>query len=176
MDLNTIFGFKESFVSDHYCRICCASKFQAFFLCEKDEKLIRNTENYTEDLKTLSNGIKSECVFNGIPYFHIAENIICDLMHDIYLGVARYDMASVINYLIDKNYITLNHLNNRLKYFDYAETDRGNKVSYIFQKHLQKGQLIRTAAEMSFLISYFSIIVGDVVPDDDPVWEFYLTL
>ena len=33
-----------------------------------------------------------------------------------------------------------------------------------------------TAAEMSFFITYFSIIVGDLVPPDDLAWDLYLHL
>ena len=53
---------------------------------------------------------------------------------------------------------------------------RGNKVSNICETQLKNGYLILTASEMSFLISYFGILIGDLIPDDDPVWDFFLTL
>lgn len=36
--------------------------------------------------------------------------------------------------------------------------------------------LITTAAEMSALISYFGILMGHLVPEEDLGWELYLLL
>lgn len=176
LGLNTIFGFNQSFVSHYFCRICRAHKASARILCEEKENLLRNETNYDDDLNKLTTGIRSKCYFNDVPFFHLTQNKVCDLMHDIYLGVARYVMAKVIHYCIESQYFTLERLNDRLKYFDHSELDRGNRFSKVKEKHLSDGCIISTAAEMSFLITYFSIIVGDLIPDDDLVWELYLTL
>ena len=173
LGLNTIFGFMESFSSDYFCRICRASKFETVHMCKERKELLRNSENYAEDLKAHTSGIKSACVFNDLPYFDCTKNYICDAMHDLQLGIYRYDFASIIGYCIDKKYFTLKHFNNRLKYFSFTETDRGNKITAINEYHIKTGYLIRTAAEMSYLISYFGVLVGDLVPEDDLVWEFY---
>lgn len=97
-------------------------------------------------------------------------------MHDFYLGVCRYDMAKIIGYFIEQKYFTLNQLNYRLKYFDYSELDRGNKIPVIKAKHIKDGNIIITASQMSALVTYFGIIIGDLIPPEDPVWGFYLTL
>ena len=176
LGLNAILGFNESFVSYYYCRICRAHKSECYSLCKESTSLLRTVDNYNEDLHNLAIGVKSTCIFNNIPHFHNTLNTVCDIMHDIYLGVARYDMAEIINYCIKSKYFTLKRLNERLKYFDYSNTDRGNKLTNISQVHLNNGCIVRTAAEMSFLISYFSIIVGDLVPEDDEIWDFFLIL
>lgn len=58
-------------------------------------------------------GINSNCVFNEVPNFHVTVNMVCEFMHDVSEGVARYDMALIINYLIDHKYCSLENLNNR---------------------------------------------------------------
>ncbi|CAH0563077.1 unnamed protein product [Brassicogethes aeneus] len=98
------------------------------------------------------------------------------VMHDTYLGVCRYAMSVIIKHLINSEYFILARLNSRLKYFDYVNIDRGNKINFINEKHIRDGCLITTAGEMSPLIAYFGIIIGDLVTEDDPVWELYLIL
>ena len=56
------------------------------------------------------------------------------------------------------------------------ELDRGNKISPIKAKHLRDGYIIITSAQMSALVTYFGIIMGDLIPHDNIVWEFYLIL
>ena len=174
--MNCLLGFFESFVADYFCRICRASKIECFWQVEENKSLLRNIENFSEDVQNCSFGVKENCVFNAIPYYHWSKNITCDELHDIMLGIGRYDMAKIINKFIQKNYFTLEHLNNRLKYFNNSEFDHGKKVSSISERHVQNGMLIMTAAEMSFFITYFSIIVGDLVPPDDLAWDLYLHL
>ena len=103
LGLNTIYGFKKSFSSNYYCRICRASKEDAKTLCRECTGLIRTVSNYQEDLKNRSFGVTSECVFNDIPHFHNVLNNVCDIMHDVYLGIARYNMAKIIQHCIQSN-------------------------------------------------------------------------
>lgn len=176
LGLNSILGFKESFVAINYCRICRATKEEAHCLCSEQPKLLRSIENHKSDEENLTNGVKSKCCFNEVPFYHVTLNLSCDIMHDIYCGIGRYDMARIINHCIKMKYFDLKQLNERLKYFDYSDTDRGNKLSNISQNDLDAGSIVITAAQMSYLISYFTLIVGDLIPEDDDVWIFYLDL
>lgn len=73
--------------------------------------------------------------------------------------------------------MTLKHINYRVKYFNHQSNfDRGNKIPLIRNDHINKGYLIMNAAEMSALVCYLSFIIGDLIPDYDEVWDFYLTL
>lgn len=82
----------------------------------------------------------------------------------------------MIKFFIKNGYFTLSNLNKRLKEFSHKNADRGNKLSDIKQKNLDNGQIIIASAQMSFLVSYFGIIIGDLIPPDDPVWLFYSTI
>lgn len=142
---------------------------------QQDDSL-RTVANYAADVRSLSHGVKEKCIFNELPFFHIATNVTCDMMHDFYLGICRYDMARIIFHCVKQQYVTFDHLNDRLKYFDYSELDRGNHISSVNIKQIRNGYLILTAGEMSALMSYFGVLVGDLVPPDDEVWELYLIL
>lgn len=177
LGINSILGFKESFNSTYFCRVCRASKSEAGTMCEKCENLIRNDENHKFDVENSSFGIKGECVFDEVTHFKFTKSPTCDSLHDWLLGIRRYLMARLIYHCIKEDYFTLDQLNSRLMYFDSSETDRGTKINSISSSHVESGYLKRaTGAEMSFLISYFGIIVGDLVNPFDSVWLMYLYL
>lgn len=82
-------------MSDYYCRICRSTKFEAGLLCEENKNVLRDKDNYEEDFAELRAGIKGDCVFNDLPFYHCAINKNCDPMHDLNLGTNRYDMALI---------------------------------------------------------------------------------
>lgn len=153
---NSLFEFSESFCADYWCRACRVFKYLAYKLTPQEiPQYLRSEQNHEKDVKAKTCGVKAECVFNTLPYFHCIKNNTSDVMYDIYLGVSRYDFARMINYFIYQKYFTLSYLNMRLKQFEHKKIDRGNKLSDIKQNHLDNGQIIITSAQMSFLVSYF---------------------
>lgn len=114
-------------------------------------------------------------VFHDLPNFHIYENLTCDITHDLSEGVHRYDMAMVIKSLIKLKYFSLDHLNNRIKYFNYAYYEK-NKPPTIKSDNLNNGCIVCSSAEMSCLVRNFKFMVGDSVPENDSIWGFYLIL
>jgi len=89
-------------------------------MCVESEFSIRNIQNYETDLATQNpslTGVNEPSIFHQIPYFHVTNSIVCDFMHDIPGGVARYDMALIIYGLIEQKYFTLEALNNRIIMF-----------------------------------------------------------
>lgn len=45
-------------------------------------------------------GIKERCTLNDLPNFHIILSCAVDPMHDIYEGVAQYDLCFLIKHYI----------------------------------------------------------------------------
>lgn len=177
LGLNALFGFPESFSTNYFCRICRANKLTTRSQTVENSSVLRTPQNYSEDISLLTHGVKEECIFNEIPHFDCSINVVCDIMHDLFEGVCRYDLAKIIRYFLTKKFFSIEKLNERIKYFNHqSRFDRGNKMRLIKMDHIRKGYLITTAAEMSSLISYFTFIVGDLIPCDDEVWEFYLIL
>lgn len=117
-------------------------------------------------------GIKERCIFNDLEYYHIYENQCVDVMHDLYEGVLRYDMANVMSKLIYLNYFTLESLNFKIKYNLYNPHEK-NIPPVIKESHLKNG-IIRSAAEMNALVNNFRFIVVDIVFQGNKIWEFYL--
>lgn len=67
-------------------------------------------------------------------------------------------------------------MNHRINYFNHSYTDIGNKIPPIPQNQIDKELIIMYAAEMHAFVSYFSLIVGDLVEGHDDEWLLYLNL
>ena len=65
--LNEMCGFCESFSGTRYCRLCTATSFECQAMCEENPLLLRNKENYDEDVESnnILSGIKERCIFNS---------------------------------------------------------------------------------------------------------------
>lgn len=180
LGLNSILGFTESFSANHYCRNCRIHKHNTSKLFVEDPTLLRNIENYAVDVSADSvsdTGIKHSVIWNEIDGYHVTNNWAFDIMHDMLEGVCNYDMQNVINYILNKRkFITLHALNSRIQAFDYGLDEGGNKPPVVTQSILSLESLNMKAIEMLRLVQNFSVIVGDVVPEGDDVWQFYLVL
>lgn len=67
----------------------------------------------------------------------------------------------------------MDRLNNRIKFFKFSKADLGNPMPQIKADQLKKNHLIMSASEMLSLSAYFGILVGDLIREDEPAWNFY---
>jgi len=179
LGLNSMLGFVESFAANHYCRICRSHKRDLQNMIKESVESNRNQKNYELDIlkaNVSETGINERCVFNKIPSYHVIVNSVCDFMHDVTEGVARYNMAVIINYLISNKYFSLEDLNNRILLFEYGITERKNCPPPINQNHLNNKCIIMSASEMLCFIRYFGLIIGELVPLETDIWKLYILL
>lgn len=121
-------------------------------------------------------GIKEECVLNEVPHYHCAKNIYCDVCHDIYQGMLKYDLCSILyNLIVVRGYFSLETLCERIEGFDYGPAEKGNKppTSHITKDKLESCSLNLSASEMLCLGRYLGEMIGDLVPLDNKIWKFY---
>lgn len=116
LGMHEILGFTKSFSANYCCRFCKIHKSDLAIQSKERIHLLRNKSNYEDDI--LKNclketGLIQSCVFEALPSFHVTENLAVDIMHDIYEGVCHYDLSHILNYLIDKEYITLSEFNEK---------------------------------------------------------------
>ena len=178
LGLNSLLGYTESFSANHYCRVCRVHKNDVSDLHVEDDTLFRNRENYTNDVliaNVSETGVKGGAVWNELPYFHVTDNCVFDLMHDLLEG--NYDMRHIIQCIVnEKKFISLTLLNTRVQAFDYARSESHNKPPVIAGNSAAIEPLGMKAIEMLCLVNNFSLIVGDRIPHGDEVWGFYLLL
>lgn len=180
LGLNSVLEFSKSFSSNYYCRFCKIHKSIANSLCEENVLCMRNIVNYTEDVAKMNfseTGISKSSILNTISSFHVTENYCIDVMHDIFEGICHYDMCHIIKYYIETaQLISLSNLNKRKINFNYGPIEVGNISPEITENHLKKFHLKMSAKEMMTFVHFFSIMIGDLISENDEVWNFYLTL
>lgn len=179
LGLNSMLGFVESFSANYYCRLCRSHKKKLQLMLTESKESIRDIDNYNLDIlkaNVSETGIVENSVFNSIPNYHVTVNSVCDFMHDVSEGVARYDMATIISYLINNKYFSLEELNLRIISFEYGVIDQKNSPPPISLNHLKNGCIIMSASEMLCFVRYFGLIVGELVPLKTKIWKLYIHL
>ena len=179
LGINLLMGYVTSFNSLLYCRFCRLNKNQCQKSIVLDSSMNRNKESYAEDLtKTVKeSGIKEKCGFNRLKHYHAGEFVAVDVMHDFFShGVCAYDLTLVFDYMMNTSKISLNVINYRIKMFNYGSTEKQKTFKAITQKQIKSSSFKMTAREMMLLVRYFPLIFGDLIPQNDRVWNFMMTL
>jgi len=175
--LNDICGCTTSFNAQNVCRICIADKIESRKQVKENTQMLRTEQNYLEDCENCSTGVKTKCVFNEIPKFHVLKNASLDPMHDLFEGICRYEIVKILNVFINKeHFFSLEIFNARLQHFDCGQNFEKNKPISISSNALNAQNLIISASEMVFLIEHLDILIGDLVPVNNTVWEVFLVL
>lgn len=114
---NKSLGYVGSFRAHYWCRMCLLSREECQRAKKDDPSKYRNRENYAEALRIIENsthvdyketkGIKFECAMNKLHYFHILDNYNVDLVHDLYEGVVRLFLQTVLEFLIAEKFLLL---------------------------------------------------------------------
>lgn len=147
---------------------------------EEDTNCMRNIDNYRSNVlcqKFSETGIYKESKLNQISSFHVTQNFCIDIMHDLYEGVCHYDMCHIIKYYINTAQLfTLETLNRRKSNFNYGPIEYGNLSPDISINHLNNNHLKMSAREIMTFVHFFPLMIGDLIPENDEVWLFFLTL
>ncbi|CAH0721225.1 unnamed protein product, partial [Brenthis ino] len=179
LGIHSLIGFSESFSGNFPCRICKIHKKNLKYAHECDHELYRTMEQYLTDLDirdVTTTGIKEECVWHDVDGFSVIDNVGVDIMHDLLEGVCKYDLSFLLHtYIFELKLFTIETLNNRLISFGYGP-DRDNQPPCVLPDHIRKQAIKMSASEMLCFVRYFGLLLGDLIPSDDPLWELYLCL
>lgn len=180
LGLNSILGFTKSFNANFYCRFCKMPKSLSYTAVKEDLNFLRDKDSYAQDLikQDISlTGIYENCLLNNLENFHVTNNFSVDIMHDIFLGVCKYGICQVILFYITyTGYFTLDFLNYRKQNFDYGSIEIGNMSLPIKLEHIKKNIIHMSARETWCFITFFPLIIGDLIPENDEVWKYVITL
>lgn len=181
LGLNSVLGFVECFRANHYCRLCKCHRNVMEYQLEEDSSMIRTIQNYAHDVSLNDNsltGIKENSIWNKLDNFHVVLNYSVDIMHDLLEGVCHFVLSQILYQFIHvKKYFSLQFLNARISTHNYGNYYKShNKPSPISDEMLTKMRFRCTAAEMHTLMINFPLLIGDVIPVDDKLWNLYLLL
>lgn len=177
--LNAILEYVVSFSANFYCRICTLPRQEAATECYEVLSKLRTIENYETDLgvnnQTLT-GVKGDCVFNQIAYFHSVLNRVLEIMHDFFEGIIKYVICKVLLHFIEDRILTLDEINTCIDNLDYGKEE----VQYIPRpltlKKLQDDNLKMSARECWQFLYLLPICLGHRVPEGNRDWELVLCL
>lgn len=180
LGLNQVLGFVDSFHSDYSCRVCKVTAAEPCNLVSEMKDRIRTADDYEKDISKKDmpqTGLKESCIFNKVGGFNVVENISLDCMHDVLEGVGSYVLLSLIKtFVFEKRYFNLQEFNARVKSFPFDKSEN-NIPPPISLNRLQNYSLLKmSAAEISCLVRYFGLIIGDKIPKFDEHWEIYILL
>ena len=184
---NSALGFVECFAANYPCRFCLLSRADMSTIFVEDDRLLRNRVNYDEDVTVCSSsavgnsrGVKSQCALNELQYFHCTENSVVDIMHDLCEGVFKHELKHYLTFLVfNAKYFTLETLNSRIKSFPWGFNDRRNRPSEISREEIASATertLKGKATEVWCLLRNLPLLVGDLVPPEDNVWQLLCQL
>lgn len=177
LGLHTIFGFSKSFNSLYSCRACLADKTTLQNQISEESEILRTRLNYATDCVTNTHGIQEECIFNTLSSSHVIENICFDIMHDIYEGICRYEIVKILhNFIYTEKFFSLDILNDRIRFFDYPVSNNENIPPIITKTSLKNEYILISASEMSTLVKFLGLIIGDLIPVKNKFWELYMIL
>lgn len=176
LGLNIILGFTRSFNMSRCCRICLADGHTMRKLVKEDVRILRTSNNYKKDVDNRTNGVTEECVFNRSLTYSVIDQASLDPTHDLNEGICRYEVGLILHSLIiKKKNFSLEIFNSRLRFFG-TDSSLLNTPLEISVNAVTKKYLISSAAEMSYLVHYFALIIGDLVPPRNKVWQLYILL
>lgn len=181
LGLNGVGGFVENFSKSKYCcRICYADCDQRKVMKVEVLSLLRTVQKYEDDVMLndyRQTGIKEECTFNDVPNFHILLNCSVDPMHDVFEGVAKSDILFILKtYIYDYRALTVADLNGRISRFRFGSGDMSNKPPIFGKDCFKKKSFNISASECMCMVKYLGLLIGDLVPPNDPVWQLYIAL
>lgn len=176
-------GFLESFSPNvlRKCRTCLIQSPHIEKCTKAREFTLRTVDSYNRHALAIKNdptltkiyGVKFMSPLNEIPGFHVIQGLPPDLMHDVFEGIVPYEICLVLQQLIKDNIFTLDFFNCRISNFHYSSIDARNKPE---TQNLHKNTLIGTASQNWTLVRLLPLLIGDIIPKGNLMWNFFLHL
>ena len=93
-------------------------------------------------------------------------------MHHLLERACNSGMCQIIKFYVDKKILT-SILNSKISSFPFGSYA---KPPVVKKQKIDREDICYSAFEMCSLVLCFSLLIGDNIPDDCPVREYYLTL
>lgn len=180
---HNIGGFTENFSkSTHFCRFCRIDR-ATFVSSPQTRDSTRTVESYKDNVQHIEasglylyNGIKYNSKFNELAFFHVCQpGLPPCLGHDIFEGIASFDLALCISHLVKQKHFTYVELNRRINHFRYLGNDANNKPSEVNPGSEKLGG---HAVQNWCFLRVLPLLIGDKIenPVDNEVWQLILQL
>ncbi|XP_055534134.1 uncharacterized protein LOC129723758 isoform X1 [Wyeomyia smithii] len=161
-----------------FCRTCYANRDSLKAGELGDNYPARTVASTKSDLEALQAGkttpgqvgLVRDCSFHKLKYFHMANNLTFDPMHDLLEGVAGMVIKLFLRDALNKKNITIGEINRRINDFDYGDAEKGNKPSANFTVDMLKKKtncISQSAAQTWSLLRAFPFLFSDCFNQED---------
>lgn len=147
-------------------------------MVKEDISLLRNkTEHdmhvnkvFSGDITVSECGVKTPCCLNDLSYWHVTNNLVVDVMHDLFEGWCASETFLILHQFVFKAKIfTYSLLNDRIINFNYGKYESSSKPVSINREKLlnldsSSGQ---SASQMWTLIRNIPLLIGDKISEDN---------
>ncbi|GFQ80170.1 uncharacterized protein LOC106175700 [Trichonephila clavata] len=144
-------------------------------MIKEDNSLLRHKAGHDahvrdvidENITTAMCGVKSDCPFNELGYWHVTSNLVVDVMHDLLEGWCATETYLIFHqYIFKDKFLTLSVLNDRISNFNYGKCDSRCKPVPIKREILSNldGSNGHSASQMWILMRILPLLIGDKVP------------
>ncbi|CAG9806439.1 unnamed protein product [Chironomus riparius] len=177
--LNEILGFSKSFNATYFCRFCKTEKKITATKSSLQGDRTRDLLTYEDDLQKQQFGVINSCPLSDLRYFHPIKNFSCDIMHDIFEGITRYDLALFFHYAVyEKKIFNLWTLNKLKQEFDYGSIEIGNMGPEISETQIKNFSLMMSASEMKTFLHFLPLMFGHLFKNNvhTKIWKLVLQL
>lgn len=182
LGFHSLFGFCETFSATRFCRFCDCTREDADTLFSESQLRLRTKDSYDEAVSLIGTsqhnvqltGIKRSCPLNALHHWHVTENFVVDVMHDILEGIAPFELSLIFNKLSqDKQCnFSLEKLNSAITSFNYSLADKNSQPPTV----LCCNSIRMTASEMWCFLRNLPLLIGGLIPRDQPHWRLLLML
>ena len=171
-------GFMEGFTATRSCRFCMVSLAD---LRLGDMGTLRTITGHNDQVSIVlldptmapTYGVKKRSVFDGVGQFSPIGSLPSDVAHDIFEGVLVTIVTLVLQRCIKERYFDQDKLNQRLEGFTYVGSDKADKPCRLGGVGL-KVSVKQTFSQAWCLLRLLPLMVGDLVPANDPAWQVLL--
>lgn len=185
LSMNRLGGFTCSFSRGHPCRFCIAPRSAFNIAFHESDVQIRNlplhknhvaSAKINKPLSTALYGVKDESPLTDITYFNVTLQLPPDLMHDVLEGAIPHVLRHTLQGLLSCGVIRYSDLD-RIRTFTFGAHDKKNKPEEVVKSFISGQSAYKgTASQKWCLFRFFSLMFGDIVPEQNEHWEVYLLL
>lgn len=153
----------------YFCRFCLCSKDEIRSVYEEIPQKIRTKEGYNDLIEIVNNstsvdltetkGVVRYCLLNELKYFHMIDNMVPDIMHDLDEGAIPILLHKLFSYCIKMKVCTEKYLASKFQYHDYGFSNKKNEPSKI---NLEKDNLNQNASQLRCLFRHTPFILYDL--------------
>ncbi|KAG8177494.1 hypothetical protein JTE90_008678 [Oedothorax gibbosus] len=183
LGLNKLLGLVESFSANYCCRFCVVHKHAMHTMTQEESGLLRTKDLHDQhvqeaaDTSSIVLGVKGSCPFNDLNYWHSTDNLVVDIVHDLFEGWCGTEVLLLLNTFIFDGLLTLSTLNDRIVNFNYSKCESRCKPGPFQQDRIVNiGSTGQNATQMWTLIRILPLLIGDKIPQGNKFWDLFLLM